>query len=459
MTEYITSKAGHYTPAASLAALGVKLQQVKLFEPIERLVHIAQKTVKYSPVDKLYDSFIAMLAGAHGMVEINTRLRSDPALQAAFGRFACAEQSVVQQTLDACTDENVTQMQQAMDEIYRGHSAAYRHDYRSTYQILDMDMSGMPCGPKAALATKGYFPKQRNRRGRQLGRVVASLYDEVVVDRLFDGKTQLTKALQPLMEAAEQTLDLTEDKRRRTIVRVDAGGGSLDDVNWMLARGYLVHTKDYSGKSATKLAKSVTEWFDDPTVAGRQFGLVTEPALCYVRPVTRIAVRYPQRNGKWKAVVLISALSAQHVLALTGEPQTALSDQATVLRAYVHFYDQRGAGVETSFKGDKSGLGLTKRSKKRFPAQHMLVLLGSLVHNVIVWARGWLAESTDKLSGYGMLRMVRDVFHVSGLVLFDQAGHVQQIILNQHAPFARFLFHSLRDILSPLHISVHLGQT
>jgi len=53
-----------------------------------------------------------MLAGAHGMVEINTRLRADPALQAAFGRTACAEQPVVQQTLDACTDENVTQMQQ-----------------------------------------------------------------------------------------------------------------------------------------------------------------------------------------------------------------------------------------------------------------------------------------------------------------------------------------------------------
>jgi len=145
----------------------VKLQQIKLFEPIEQRVHIAQKTVKYRPIDKLTDSFIAMLAGAHGVVEINTRLRSDPALQAAFGRTACAEQSVVQQTLDACTDENVRQMQQALDEIYREHSAAYRHDYPSSYQILDIDMSGMPCGPKAALATKGYFANQRNRRGRQ----------------------------------------------------------------------------------------------------------------------------------------------------------------------------------------------------------------------------------------------------------------------------------------------------
>jgi hypothetical protein len=435
------------------------LQQLNIFGPIQRLVRIAQKTVKYSPLDKLYDGFITVLAGAHGMVEVNTRLRADPALQGAFGRKACAEQSVVQQTLDACTDENVTQMQQALDEIFREHSYAYRHEYQQTYQILDVDMSGMPCGPKAALATKGYFAKERNRRGRQLGRVVASRYGEVVTDRLFDGKTQLTKALQPLLLAAEQTLLLDESKRRRTIVRVDAGGGSLDDVNWMLLQGYLVHTKDYSGKSAAKLAKTVKEWFDDPAIPGRQFGLVTEPALCYVRPVTRIAVRYRKENGKWKAVVLISALSPKDVLALTGEPQTAASDLATVLHAYVTFYDLRGGGVETSLKEDKSGLGLTKRSKKRFPAQQMLVLLGSLAHNALVWARGWLTESADTIRGYGMLRMTRDVLHVSGFVLFDQAGHVQQIILNQCAPLARFLSHSLRDILSPLHISVHLGQT
>jgi hypothetical protein len=317
----------------------------------------------------------------------------------------------------------------------------------------------------------------------------------VVVDRLFDGKTQLTKALQPLLEAAEQTLDLDEDKRSRTIARVDAGGGSLDDVNWMLSRGYQVHTKDYSGKSAEKLSKTVTQWFDDPHIPGRQFGLVTEPALCYVRKVVRIAVRKRGRNGTWKAVVLISALCAHDVLILTGENLSALSDQARVLLAYVTFYDQRGGGVETSLKEDKGGLGLTKRSKKRFPAQYMLVLLGSLAHNAVVWAREWLSPSADTsspdresakpdpmttslaqrsrlpqaspasaspthdLSGYGMLRMVRDVFHVSGFLLFDQAGHVQQIILNQHASLASFLVHSLRDILSSLHISVHLGQT
>ena len=66
---------------------------------------------------------------------------------------------------------------------------------------------------------------------------MASRYDEVVVDRLFGGKTQLSAALQPLVLAAEQTLALDEAQRRRTILRVDAGGGSLDDVNWALRRG------------------------------------------------------------------------------------------------------------------------------------------------------------------------------------------------------------------------------
>ncbi len=161
-----------FTPAASLAVIGAKVQEMKLFDPIRARVRIAQQTVKHAPGDKLYDAFITMLAGAHGMVEVNSRLRADAALQRALGRSDCAEQSVVQQTLDACTASNVQELEQALDEIYRQHSQGYRHDYGQSFQLLDVDMCGMPCGPKAAFATKGYFAKQRNRRGRQLVQIV-----------------------------------------------------------------------------------------------------------------------------------------------------------------------------------------------------------------------------------------------------------------------------------------------
>jgi hypothetical protein len=125
----IADRTQHFSPAASLAALGVHLRQIDLFGPVRDSVKIAQKSVKHTPLDKLYDAFISILAGAHGLCEINTRLRSDQALQAAFGRTACADQSVVQDTLNACTTEQVTQLQQALQIVYRQHSqeGSFRH--------------------------------------------------------------------------------------------------------------------------------------------------------------------------------------------------------------------------------------------------------------------------------------------------------------------------------------------
>src|SRR5436189_2404841 len=140
----ISNPTRHFSPAASLAALGVHLRQIDLFGPIRATVKIAQKTVKYSPIDKLADAFISILAGAHGLSEINTRLRSDPALQAAFGRSACADQSVVQDTLNACSAEQVTQLSQALLTIYRQHSQGYGHDYQTAWQLLDVALTGMP---------------------------------------------------------------------------------------------------------------------------------------------------------------------------------------------------------------------------------------------------------------------------------------------------------------------------
>lgn len=226
----------HYTSHATLAAIGIKIRSLKLFDIIGEHVFIKQKTIRHTPVEKLHDAFIAILAGAHGLCEINTRLRSDESLQRAFGRKSCAEQSVVQQTLNACTTRNVAEMQQAVDLIFRHHSKAYHHNYRRQWQLLDIDMTGMPCSKRAELSAKGYFSTNGIRYGRQLGRVVATHYQEIVTDRLYPGNVQLSKSLRQLVALAEQTLDLNDYRRSRTILRIDAGGGAIDEVNWLLAR-------------------------------------------------------------------------------------------------------------------------------------------------------------------------------------------------------------------------------
>jgi hypothetical protein len=134
-------------------------------------------------------------------------------------------------------------------------------------------------------------------------------------------------------------------------------------------------------------------------------------------------------------------------------------DAQTILLAYAHFYDQRGGGIETAIKEDKQGLGITQRNKKRFEAQQMVMLLGVLAHNLLVWARRWLAPHLPKLAHFGLLRLVRDVFHISGFVQRNPQGQVVSICLNQAAPLARDLAAALQPLLVSAQIAVILGET
>ena len=451
----------HYSARAYLAGIGAKITALNIFEPIASQVKIDQKTVKDSPTEKLYDGFIGMLCGAKGMVEVNKLVRSDKGLQQAFGRERCAEQSVIQETLDASSSENVQQMEAAMDEIYRLNGRGYQHNYTEAIQLLDVDMSGQPCGEKADFATKGYFAGKRNRRGRQRGRVLATGYNEIIVERVYGGKVQLTKALQPLIQATAQTLEIdgAPEKRARTLVRVDSGGGSQDDVNWLLNQGYLVLTKDYSALRARKFAESVVQWIDDPRNPGRQVGVVTTPASEYDHPVIRIAVRCRKNNKQWGYGLLITNLMPGDIAALTGVEPATLEDPSALWLAYVYCYDQRGGGVETSFKQDNQALNIKKRNKKRFAAQQMLTQLEVLAHNVLVWAQQWLTSEKPALKQISFVRLLRDVFTTTGELCFNPLGQLVEIQLNAADTLVRPWIQSLSNLLSSEHVAVNLGQT
>jgi hypothetical protein len=128
------------------------------------------------------------------------------------------------------------------------------------------------------------------------------------------------------------------------------------------------------------------------------------------------------------------------------------------LFAALHAYDGRGGGVETQNRGDKQGLGLTRRNKRRFAAQEMLVLLAQLAHNLVIWTRNDLAQADPRLQRYGILRTVRDALHIPGQVQFDSRGQVAAVTLNPEHPLAlafqkAFGATSLGDDLSPI-----LGQ-
>lgn len=455
----------HFSPNATLAAIGLKLRSVKLFAPIEEKVKIEQKVIDHTPIDKLKDAFITMLAGAKGLYEINTILRADPALQRAFGREACAEQSTVQDTLDACSQANVDEMQEACDEIFRAHSRTARHDYGAEYLVADGDLTGLPAGKKAEDAPKGYLSGEGIRTGRQLARIVASQYDEVIVDRVYPGNTVLPGALRQMVEAMEAALNLTPEQRSRVILRLDAAGGSLDDTNWLLSRGYQVHSKDYSSDRARALASTVRVWYEDPKNPGREVGLVGADTLDFVHRIRRVAIRIRKKNGQWSHAVIQTTLEGADVLRLMGVAEEEVAhraeDEASVLVAYAHFYDQRGGGAEVEIKADKQS-GMKQRQKKRMAAQRMVACLTALVHNVVVWSRQWLAEADEaaakKVGKFGVVRLIRDVLCVSGRLTITRKGRIKKILLNQCDPIGRAVVGALQALLDPEHVRVRLGE-
>jgi len=450
----------HYTrfsAQASLAVVGVQMRQMKIWQAIEQKVHIRQKVIKHRPLDKLLDAFVNILAGGRGLVEVNTRIEPDDGLQKAFGREGCADQSTISDTFGVCTQETVGQMREALQEVYRAHSQGYRHPYERCYQVLDVDMSGMPAGSQGEGVTKGYFSGQKNRRGRQLGRVTATLYDEIVVERLYSGKVQLEQSLQSLVLAAEEVLELDEMRRRQTVVRVDGGGGRDEDVNWLLQRGYLVVVKVKNWQRAAKLSRSVVTWQVDPKTGSRAVGWVEKPHS-YDRPTRQLAIRSPKTDGSWHYRVLVFNLPDTLLFALAGEPvPPRLSpDQAGL--AAMHAYDRRGGGVETSLRGSKQGLGLTKRNKRSFCAQEMLVLLAQLAYNLLTWTRVRLAAHSPRLGKFGPLRMIRDLFHITGRLVWDGEDRLLEITLCQTHELAAHLVQAVSSFLAQDGTTLNLGQ-
>jgi hypothetical protein len=446
-----------YSKRASLAAVGVQMRRWRIWETVEEHVHIKQKVIRYTPSDKLLDAFINILAGGRGLVEANKNIRADPALQRASGREGCAEQSTISDTVNAAVEENVEEMRQSLTEVYRRQGQGYRHPYQTYLQLLDVDMTGMPPGRSGEGVEKGYFSGKRNRRGRQLGRVLATHHGEVVVDRLYPGKRQMERSLQELVTAAEEVLQLGEKRRKRTIIRVDGGGGRDADVNWLLGRGYHVVVKNKNWKRANKLAASVTEWHTDPKTGDREVGWVEDPHS-YVEPTRQLAIRTPKKDGSWLYWVLSTTLSDEELFWLARQPFRTEPTSTQVMFALLYAYDLRSGGVETSIKQSKQGLGLTKRNKKRFVAQEMLVLLAQLAHNLTIWLRDLLAKQSPTLAGYGLLRMVRDIFQIDGCVRWDAQGQLRAIILNKHDPFTERFITGLAALWSQDEMCPNLGQ-
>lgn len=418
---------------ASLCLLGAHLRRIGFFRPLEAGVRIKQKVRKYTPVQKLEMLFVALLAGAKAVYQTGTLLRVDRALQVAFGLPGCADQSVIADTLDAATEQDVADLRAAVETLYREYGQAHRHDFTEAVLVLDLDLSPLPASAASEGATRGYMGRSRSKTGRKLVRVRAAQYQETVWEDVVEGRTVETlPVLQAAVGATERLLGLDGDtadvqvRRTRTEWRLDAGWGSEELINWLLERGYQVTGKFKATARVRKLVQPITTW-EATTSPGREVAAVPHPVEL-AKPTHQYAVRTPSKDH---------ADGYYYTVLFTTRDFTML--------ATVAHYDDR-AGMEADLKSDKRGLGLALLRKHRLAAQKLVVLLIELAHNVLVWSRRWLARAAPRLERFGIVRLVQEVWAVPGRVKLV-AGQLRRVCFRPEHPQARAVAAGLRPLL------------
>lgn len=143
------------TQFAPLAALSARYQQHQLLVDLE-MVALEMKTRDFTPVCKLKQVLLSILAGCETLTAFNTQLDAEAGLATIWGWERFADQSTLSRTLDALTLMNIEHLRTAATSIWHSISSTRRHDWRR-FLLLDFDLSGLPCSARAEESQKGYF--------------------------------------------------------------------------------------------------------------------------------------------------------------------------------------------------------------------------------------------------------------------------------------------------------------
>jgi hypothetical protein len=386
------------TGRASLCALGEYLRRHCFFAPLREQVTIPQKTVRHRPVEKVLDALLGILCGAKTIAQSNVTIRVDPAVQRAFGRTGCAEQSTIARTLQASTAETVDQLSRVSWYYLKRYGQTPHHRFAERRLWIDVDITPMPIGAKAEGSERTWMGRNRSKTGRKTLRVTASDYREILHETLLRGKASAGPALKAAMGELETRLGWTRERRQRIVLRLDGGFGTTELLNWLLSRGYQVVAKISHSGRVRKLRQAISPW--QPTSSpGREIAAVFCPHR-FCRTTQQWVIRTPKEKGGYQYAVLVTTLTDLEPLALADA------------------YDGR-ALIEATFCQDKQALGLGTRRQRRWEAQQMVLLLARLAHHLLLWGKQWLSRvpaTRRRLEGYGLVRLLRDVWAVPGVI-------------------------------------------
>jgi Transposase DDE domain group 1 len=379
-------------PTGALGLLAVFMQRSGFLDAFAQHFQVPLKCVDFSPLQKLQTLICSLAVGCNWTKDINHKLRPYPLAAQLLGMSRFPDQSSINRFLHELGVPQRQQLELISEQLLR----RYGLWQQSARVDLDIDSSGlMVYGRTYEGIRKGYFPRQRGRRGYRL--TIAST-------RHAAGAEILSLFLDPANVAPAgrfwdclfQAAEVLGSLDRLGLILADAACGAGAEIQELLALGLSFIVKGFSDKTAHNFARQVapTQW--------ESVDLFTRVCDLGLQHITNCCL--PVR------VVLVELTTQRFDRPCYSHLYTSLSAQQTDAEAVFHRYNQRQS-IEALIKSAKYGLSIKHlRTRSYLPIENFLHL-AAITFNLLSWFRYYLLAPLD-LQDLGLCELTHKLMDI-----------------------------------------------
>ena len=341
---------------------GMEIGVLGVYGLIDRLLQVAMKTVRHSPLAKAQTIIASLVLGCAHTKAINDTLGEEEAAANYLGKERWPDQSQINRYLTRFTAENV-------DELGAVHEQALRQESRARRTggllVVDIDQCGLVAnGQTYEFQRKGYFPRKRGDKGYQLSLAYSGAYEEAVALYLDPGNVHCKGRLHDLLRATDRLFG-PEETVVELLRRLDAGYDSAANRVLLMGLPGYVLLKGAQPDLAERLAQRIplSHW---RPLADDVHGAEVAPDASGLR---RLVYELHQADG-----------TVDYALLYTNLPTTWTPGQLFAL------YNDR-ATIEAFFCASRHVYNIQNMRSRKFHAIYAFLRFVALTHNLLVWTK------------------------------------------------------------------------
>lgn len=386
-------------PTGALGLLIAFALRSGFFDPFDQHFWVPIKTLDYTPLQKLQTLICSLAVGCDWTKDINHKLRPYPVAAQLLNLERFPDQSCINRFLHQLGWSQCQQLELISELLLQRFGL-----WQQCQQVdLDIDSTGlMVYGRTYENARKGYFPRQRGRRGYRLTMACTRNPAGPEILSLFLDPANVAAAGR-LWDCLYQAAEVLGSLQRLGLILADAAFGTGPTIQELIELSLTFIVKGISNQTALKFAAGVpdTEW--------QPLDLFTR--VCELGPRRISKCHHPVR------VVLVELITHRRDRRFYSHLYTNLSTQQADAQTVFTRYNDRQC-IEALIKSAKYGLSIKHlRSRSYEPIQNFLHV-AAITFNLLAWFRHYLLAQVD-LQNLGLCELTHKLMDIPAKCSFQ----------------------------------------